>query len=151
MAQIILLKDVPKVGQRGDVKEVSDGFFRHFLLPKKLAELATREKIKKHEEEQKARGKEKEKIEKKSSEEIGRLDGKVLTFLSKATDKGSLYKAISVKNIEEKLREGGFREVSENWIKMEKPLKEIGEVEIDIENPSGERAKLKIEIKPLEN
>ncbi|MEK7085179.1 MAG: 50S ribosomal protein L9, partial [Patescibacteria group bacterium] len=39
--KIILKKDVANVGQRGDIKEVKDGFFRNFLMPQRLAEMAT--------------------------------------------------------------------------------------------------------------
>lgn len=39
--KIILLKDVPKVGERGEIKNVSDGYARNFLFPQKFAEVAT--------------------------------------------------------------------------------------------------------------
>ena len=64
--KIILLKDVPKVGQKHDVKEVAEGFAHHFLFPKKLAIVATAKGIASFE-------KEREKAKQASDERIAHL------------------------------------------------------------------------------
>src|SRR3989344_644393 len=149
MARVILLKDVPKVGQRGDIKEVKDGFFRHFLLPQKLAEVATAQRLQIHDQALPARAADKKRAEETGSSEIARLDGKKFVFNAKATKKGALYKAVSAKDIAARLAEEGFGTIQADWIGIEKSLKEVGEKEIEIKNPSGKKAVIKIEIKAL--
>ena len=147
MAIIILLKDVPKVGQRGDVKDIKDGFFRNFLLPKNLAELATPEKIKKHEEDLATRIKAKEKSAAQDISDFKRIGETRIEFRAKAGEKGGLYKAVSEKDISERLSELGFKNIKPNWIKIKNPLKELGEASVEVESPHGSNAKLKIIIK----
>lgn len=150
MARIILLKDVPKVGQRGDVKEVKDGFFRNFLLPRKLAEIASRDVLRKREKELALKSEEKQKFAKESSSEFAKIADIKLIFNAKVNKKGSLYKAISEEDIIEKLAEAGSRHIKAEWIKINKPLKTAGEHEVQIESPQGDKGILKIEIKALE-
>lgn len=151
MSKVILLKDIPKLGQRGDIKEVKDGYFRNFLLPRKLAELATREKIYKKQSEEAAKQGTKKELEEDSSRELASLGGKTLSFEVKATKKGGLYRAISGKDIIESLRKEGFETMAESWLKIKEPLKEVGEREVEILSPLGKKAKIKIEIKPLKS
>lgn len=148
MPLVILLKDVAKLGQRGDIKDVKDGFFRNYLLPNKLAELATKERIKKHQNEIVLREKNKKEIEGKNSKELDKLTDVCLVFNAKASEKGKLYESISKKEIADKLAEGGIATIPTDWIKLEKPLKEIGEFQIDIENSFAKKARVKVEIKP---
>ena len=148
MVKVILLKDVALLGQKGELKEVKDGYFRNFLLLRHLAEFATQGRIK--ELEGRRLLKEGEQRRKKSSAalELEKIGKTGLEFKVRTTKKGTLYRGISQKNILSQLREKGFQEVVEDWIKMDKLLKETGEYEIIIKNPAGEEARLKIEIKP---
>ncbi len=149
MALVILLKDVPKVGQKGHVKEVKDGFFRHFLSPNKLAELATPNMIKIQEEKLMGKKAEKVRVEKEGFWELSKLSEIKLEFNAKATKKGGLYKGISAEDIGEKISEKGFKAIKVEWIKIKTPIKKIGEHKIEILTPSGEWAEIKIEVKPL--
>jgi large subunit ribosomal protein L9 len=148
--KVILLKDVVKVGQRGDIKEVKDGFFRNFLLPHNLAAIATPDRIRKHQEELDRRREEKSKFDAEASMELERLPEFKLNFYAKATKKGGLYKAISAEEILGKIHEGGYKSIKLEWVKIKSPLKEIGEHRVRIENPSGESRELTVEIKPLD-
>jgi large subunit ribosomal protein L9 len=148
VAKVLMLKDVPKVGQRGDIKEVKDGFFRNFLLPRKLALIATRDVIKKREQELASKEGERKKIAEEASKEFSKLKDLVLSFEEKANKKGSLYKAVSEKDIAAKLSESGIK-IEEDWVKIKNPLKEAGEHEVDLVSPFGDKAKLKIEIKSI--
>ena len=117
MAQVILLKDVPQLGQKGAIKEVKDGYFRNFLMPRRLAELATPARIaglRAIEDKQKD---EKNKLEKESQDELLRIGERILVFKVKTTPKGSLYRAFSEKEIAERLESEGFKTIKESWIK----------------------------------
>ena len=146
--KVILLKDAVKIGQRGDVIDVKDGFFRNYLLPNNLAEIATADKIKKHEHRLVQKLEEKNKYGTEISKEFGRINGLRLIFTAKATKKGGLYKMISAGDIIEKISGLGFKAIKPDWIKIKDPLKKVGEHDVEILGPSGERGELKIEIKP---
>ena len=147
MAQVILLKDVPQLGQKGAIKEVKDGYFRNFLMPRRLAELATPARTSSLRADEAKRKDKKDKFEKESRDELSRIGERALVFKVKTTPKGSLYRAFSEKEILEKLETEGFKTIKESWIKLEKPLKKTGEYEILIQAPFGPEARLKIEIK----
>ncbi len=145
--KIILGKDVVGIGKRGDIKEVRDGFFRNFLLPNKLAVLATKEKMKEIERMAELKEKTRKISQGKSASEINKLSGRRIALDGKANEKGSLYKAIMPKDIVKKLAEEGFTEVQPEWIILEKPIKEAGKFELEIKSPSGKSAKAFIEIR----
>lgn len=147
MPKIILLKDVVKVGQKGDIKEVKDGFYRNYLLPNKLAELATKDKIKRVESELAMRAQNKKEKEEKGAKEIDKLKNKTLVFSEKTSEKGKLYDSISAKEISEKLSEEGIAAIPFDWIKLEKPFKDAGDYTVSVESPFSKKAELKIQIK----
>jgi len=145
--KVILEKDVVGLGKRGDLKEVKEGYFRNFLMPVKLAVLATKEKIRGREREVMLKDKAKKLSEEKIAEDINKLSGQTITLEGKINEKGSLYKAVTTKDIAKKLGESGFAGISANWIMIEKPHKEAGKFEVEIKNPEGKSAKIFIEIR----
>jgi large subunit ribosomal protein L9 len=146
--KIILLKDVPKVGRRYEVKEVSDGFALNSLLPKGLAEKATPDKVAKIEA-QKARDLADKKIQEelllKSLEEI---KGVTLSFKEKANEKGHLFKGITKEAILDELKRKTKFNVDADSIKLDKPLKEIGSHKVIIE-VLGKKAEFEVNIESL--
>lgn len=143
--KIILLKDIPKIGKKYDIKDLSDGYVRNFLLPKKLAEEATPNRIAKIEGMRAEQEKEiRAKIE-SFKRQAKQMAGFKLEFVLK-TDGKSVFGAINGKDIKEKLKEKGIS-INEDQIKMEKHLKEMGEHIVKIKFSPEVEAELKIVLK----
>ena len=135
--KVILQKDVANVGQRGDIKEVKDGFFRNFLMPQKLAEMATPKAVADWEKNREARERERSNIgEKVKAEFASALQGQ-FAFVKKANEQGHLYDRVDKKELLASLRKAGAKSAKEEWVMLEEPLKEIGEFEIEVKTPFG--------------
>jgi len=145
MIKLILLSDVSDLGQKGEIVEVKPGYARNFLIPRKLAKMATDEEIEKLEqkqEEEKAK-KEAEFSEKKSLAE--QLSGTTLEFEKKQTGKGKIFGSVDGKAIAKELAKKTNLKLKSADIKLEKPLKEIGEHKVSIKLAKD----IKVDIKVL--
>ena len=131
--KIIFLKDVQRVGKKYDIKEVNDGYALNFLFPQKLAEMATSKAVADLEKHQKEIIVEREVQEGLLIKNLGEIKGKVIVIKGKANEKGSLFSSIHKKEIKEELEKQHKIEIGEEFIILEKPIKEIGEFEIPIE------------------
>ena len=142
--KIVLLSDIKNIGKCGDIKNVADGFARNFLFPKKLAEMATENTIKKVQLEKKKQ----EEIIKKNLETTqelaSQLDGKEIVICAKAKN-NKLFGSITAKNITKELKKEKF-DIKENSIIME-PIKELGEYDLKIELEHGIEVSLKLIVK----
>ena len=140
--KVILLQDVKNIGNRGEIKNVSDGYFRNFLLPKKLAEAAT-EKAISDIKKQDAENAIKEEKDLLRTEKIAeKLDGQEFIIKAKTNKQGKLYAAISSQDIAELLNKKMFK------IKKEQisaaSIKETGEYDIVITLNHGLEVRIKI-------
>lgn len=130
--KVIFLQNVPRVGKKNDVKEVNDGYAANFLFPKRLAEPATATAIAKLTQKQNEIVVEKEVQMDLLIRNLEELKGKTITIVSKANEKGSLFKAIHKKEIVEALSVAHTAEIGEEYLDLEKPIKELGEFDIPI-------------------
>lgn len=138
--QVILTKDVPNLGQRGETKEVKPGYARNFLLASSLAVLPSDPQAKVIFKEKFSKIQENKIREIKMTESISSLAGKKIVFKVKVNTKNVPFKAIQTKEIAEKLK------ISALWVKTP-PLKKIGEHQVLIQ--SGEMsAKIIVVITP---
>ena len=145
--QIILLKNVDKLGKAGEVKNVSDGYAINFLFPRKLAEVATVERV------EKLRNKEIKKLKEKE-ERKGEWENKLkkmgesgeIILKRKASDGGKLFAGIGAGEIAEELRKQKKAEVEEKFIKLEKHIKKIGEHKVEINFGGGMRTEITVKI-----
>ena len=131
--KIILLKDVPGTGRRYDVKEVSAGFASNYLIPNKLGVVATPPLIQKMETEKKniiAQSKISENLAVKNLEE---LSGKSLTIKEKSSEEGHLFAGVHAKEISEAIRRDLNLEIPEDFLKIDKPIKSLGEHSLSAE------------------
>ncbi len=135
--KVILLKDIPSVGRRFDVKDVADGHALNFLLPQNMAETAT-EKALARLEKMKAThvetGKVKEDLLFKN---IKSLDGVTVTITRPANEKGHLFAGIDAHQIVEAIKDQTQVDVAPEFIShekgsLEKPIKEVGEHKITV-------------------
>ncbi|MFA6301288.1 MAG: 50S ribosomal protein L9 [Candidatus Paceibacterota bacterium] len=130
--RVIFLQDVPRVGKRHDIKEVNDGYVMNFLIPRKLAEVATPKAIADLEKRKKNIEIEREVQEDLLLKNLEEIKGKVLMIKAKADEKGHLFSGIHKKEIVEEMKLQNHADISEEFITIEKPIKEIGEHEIPI-------------------
>jgi large subunit ribosomal protein L9 len=129
--EIILREKVEKLGTKGDIVRVSDGYARNFLLPKKLAVLATTTNIRQIEQE-KAAAVRREAVEKQEAEELARQLSKVsLNLTRKAGESDVLYGSVTSMDIAEALAAKGFT-LDKRKIELSEPIKSLGKVDVPI-------------------
>lgn len=97
--KIIFLKDVPKLGKKDDVKEMSDGYVRNFLLPRKLVEEATPKALEKLADRKADRDTAHAFAEARIESTLKALSGTSISMTLAANEKGNLFKAVSAKDI----------------------------------------------------
>lgn len=128
--RIILLKDIPKIGRKNDIKNVSDGYAMNFLFPNKLAEQATQKKIE-NIETLKSQHKEEEEIHQDLLlKNMRSLDGARVEIKCKANEKGHLFRGIHIEEIAEELKKQDHIDLKPEYIKLKHPIKEAGEFDI---------------------
>lgn len=130
--KVIFKKDVGGVGQRGTVKEVSDGYALNFLIPHGLAEQATADKVAAHAKGQKALAAENEAREKEWAEYAARMDGAKFQIHVKANNKGHLYKQLGADEIAAEIKKVFGVSVPHNLILISAQIKAAGEHTINI-------------------
>ena len=131
--KIILLQDVAKIGKKFEIKEIADGFALNFLLPKKLAKLATAQVIKEIEAEKKKFEETRKIAEEKLWQGIQKIKDAPLEIKVKATETGKLFAGIDALEIAEAIKTQTEVDVDAESLKLEKPIKEVGEYKIKIE------------------
>ena len=143
MAQAILLQDVENLGTRGDAVEVSPGYLRNYLLPRKLAQAATKgaleEALRRREAEERA---ERETAE-RAQETSALLSKTVLTIHHRAGEDGKLFGSVTSKEIAEGIRDARDLKIDRRKIKLESPIHEVGTYMIEIEVAPGVTASVK--------
>ena len=125
--KVILLKDVRHCGSAGEIKNVADGYATNFLLPRKLAQTATEEKIKEIEAQKEARATESAKAEKELAAKLKQVHGKSIALSLRATEKGGLFKAVSGADIARAVMAQLQIGIPEDAVECEEPIKTIGE------------------------
>ena len=129
--EVILKEDVPKLGHRGDIIKVAEGYGRNYLLPRKLAIEATRAN-KAVIEQMKQAAVRRSAVEKADSQALAtQLETVSLTFHRKAGEKDHLFGSVTTSDIAEALEQKGFN-IDRRKIQLSEPLKSLGEVEIPI-------------------
>ena len=131
--KVIFLHDVPRVGKKYDIKEVNDGYAMNFLLPRKLAQAATPKAVAELEIRKKEVMIEREVQEDLLMKNLEEIKGKTITIKGKANEQGHLFSAIHKKEIIAGMQNEHHATISEEFIILEKPIKEVGDFEIQIE------------------
>jgi large subunit ribosomal protein L9 len=144
--EVILKEDVIKLGHRGDVVKVADGYGRNYLLPSKLAMEATPAN-KAVIEQMKAAALRRSASEKGSAEELGaKLNELVVTFERKTGENGQLFGSVTSSDIAHALEAEGYK-IDRRKIHLENPLRTVGEFHVPIKLHREVSAHLQINIK----
>ncbi len=141
--EVILNKDLEKIGKAGAVVQVKEGFARNFLFPHNLAKPVTSGSLKKLEQEKQARSAQSAKAKEELFAVGDRLAKLSLTISALAQDGQNLYGSISAQDISEALKEEGFS-IDKNIIDLAEPIKSLGIYEIQVKLHPEITAKLKL-------
>jgi large subunit ribosomal protein L9 len=143
MPQAILLEDVESLGEKGAIVDVSNGYLRNYLLPRKLAESATRGSIE-------AAAKRREVAEREAREAVDRarenaeLLGKtVLTIPQQAGDDGRLFGSVTTQDIVDAIHEARGIHIDKRKVQLDEPIKTVGTHMVTVEVVDGVTATLK--------
>ena len=129
--KVILLQDIPKLGKKFEVKEVADGHAQNQLIPEGLVKPATKEVLEWAEMQKELAGKAAEESLAKSQEMASQLDDMEVQLLLKVGEEGQLFEAVTSQKIADKLKEMGYS-VKKSQVKLEEPLKELGEFPVKL-------------------
>lgn len=148
--KVILTQDVKDVGKRGEIVNVSDGFARNFLFPKKSAVVATETALKHEEDRVKIEKAKYEKILSHAKEVAKTLEGKTVVLKSKAGKEGKLYGTITAKEVAAAVKEQLGHDVDKRKIHLDDHIKTLGHHHVSFKLHPEVTAKVTIQIVALE-
>lgn len=141
--EVILSQDIPKLGKTGDVVKVKEGYARNFLIPRKLAAIATPGNLKRIEQLEKKRKIEHEQQRTGAEQLAEKLNKLSCTVNVEVNDLEKLYGAVSESDIVKALEIEGFN-VDKRQIIIEKPIEELGIFEVGIKLHPEVTAKIRL-------
>jgi large subunit ribosomal protein L9 len=124
--KVLLLKDVYKLGRAGDVKKVADGYGRNFLIPQKLAVLATPGALKQVERIRQQAEVRRAELNSELKGLAEQINGMTITFPAKAGETGKLYGSITTQDVATAIQEKVRYEIKKQQIDMQ-PIRNLGE------------------------
>ena len=146
---VILLENIDKLGSRGQLVKVADGYGRNFLLPKKLAVAATSQN-RKWVDQQRVRFLKLEAKEKADAADLSTLLEDVsVTVIRKAGDKGNLFGSVTSMDIAEKLLAQGYH-IDKRKINLATPIKVLGEYNVPVKLHREVTTTVKVRVEPDE-
>ena len=143
MTQAILLEDVDSLGQRGEPVDVSPGYLRNYLIPRKLAAPATPGALEEAQRRQAAAEKAASARAEREEQAASLLSKTVLTIQQRADDGGKLFGSVGAKEIVDAIREARDLRIDKRKVRLEQPIREIGTHMVEIELADGAVATVK--------
>lgn len=144
--KVILTKDVPKIGRRGELKDIADGYAKNFLISKGLAILAnssegksiakiSKDKVQSHD------------LQKEKSQKIkSKIENKTIVLKLEKDKNGKAYGSITEKNLLDQIEKKFNVELEKNCFKTHIAFRESGEYNLTAHLPEGIKAEIKVKI-----
>jgi len=143
--KVILLDDVAKLGRRGEVRDVSDGYARNFLIPKKLALNATAGNLKNLDHIKKQQEAKADRIKADAETLRGRIEALTYEERRQASDEGKLFGSVTSQDVVDFLGRSGLK-VERKRVHLDEPIKTLGETTVPIRVHGEVTAQLKVSI-----
>ena len=143
MPQAILLQDVENVGERGAVVDVSKGYLRNFLIPRKLAEPATKGSIEAARRRREAAERAVAEAATRAEEQAALLNKTVLTIAHQAGEDGRLFGSVTAQDIADAIKEARGIEIDRRKVNLEEPIRTVGTRMVEVEVEDGVIATIK--------
>jgi large subunit ribosomal protein L9 len=148
MAQAILLTDVDKLGESGDVIDVSPGYLRNYLVPRKMAQPATPAAIADAKRRKDAAEKAVVEAAAKAEETASLLRKTVLTISHQAGDDGRLFGSVTSQEIVDAIRQARGVRLDKRRVRLEEPIRTTGTHMVSVEVSDGVTAEIKTIVTP---
>ena len=147
--EVILLENIDKLGSRGQMVKVADGYGRNYLLPKKLAIAATPQN-RKWVEQQRVRFLKLEAKERADAADLSKMmEGVSVTVIRKAGEKGNLFGSVTSMDVAERLLAQGFH-IDKRKISLATPIKVLGEYNVPVKLHREVTMTVKVKVEPDE-
>jgi large subunit ribosomal protein L9 len=143
VAQAILLKEVEGLGEPGDAIDVSPGYLRNYLVPRKLAQPATRASLEEADRRREAQERAAREALERASETAALLSKTVLTITNRAGEDGKLFGSVGAKEVAEAIGEARGLRIEKKRIRLDDPIRQTGTYMVEIEVPGGATASVK--------
>jgi large subunit ribosomal protein L9 len=143
--KIILLDDVSKVGRRGEVRDVADGYARNFLIPKKLALSATAGNLKNLDHIRRQQDAKASRVKGDAEALRARVEALTLEVTRQASEEGKLFGSVTSQDVAEFLHSRGLQ-VERRRIHLDEPIKALGEHSVGVRIHPEVTAQLKVHV-----
>ncbi|HEV8474374.1 MAG TPA: 50S ribosomal protein L9 [Methylomirabilota bacterium] len=143
--KVILLDDVQKVGRRGEVRDVSDGFARNFLIPKKLALNATQGNLKNLDHLRQQANAKAERVKSDADALRARIEALTYEERRQASEEGKLFGSVTSQDLVDFLGKHGVK-VERKRVQLDEPIKTLGESSVPIRVHADIVAQLKVSV-----
>jgi large subunit ribosomal protein L9 len=142
--EAILLKDVEGIGSRGAVVDVSKGYLRNFLIPRKLAQPATKGALNEARRLQESHDREAAVRRARAEEHAEQLNKTVLTISQQAGEDGRLFGSVTTQDLADAIKEARGIDVDRRKIHLDDPIKNVGTYQVVLEVADGVTATVKV-------
>ena len=143
MPQAILLKDVEQLGEAGAVVDVSKGYLRNYLIPRKLAQPATKGALDEARRRSEVADKVTQALIAKATQDAEVLSRTVLTISQQAGDDGRLFGSVTSQDIADAIEEARGVKIDKRKIHLDEPIKNVGTYVVVVEVAEGVTASVK--------
>jgi large subunit ribosomal protein L9 len=148
VAQAILLKDVETLGERGSVVDVSPGYLRNYLVPRKLAQPATPAGIAEAQRRQEAAERAATEQAERAEETAALLRRTVLTLSHQAGEDGRLFGSVTSQEIVDAVKQARGLRLDKRRVRLEQPIRTTGTHMVEVEVADGVTAEVKTIVTP---
>ena len=146
--ELILKQTVDNLGEEGDIVKVKPGYGRNYLIPKKIAVMATKANVAQLEQERAAIEARKERLRLETEALSKKIAGTTVTISQRVGEEDRLFGSVSSADIAEKLAELGFK-VDRKKILLSEPIKTLGETVVGVKIGYQTTADITVQVVPL--
>ena len=146
--QVILKGDVEKIGQRGDIVDVSRGYVRNFLVPRNLAEVATPSKMEEARREMEETEERERRLAERSEEIAATLNKSVITIEARTGEDERLFGSVTAANIADAIQRARDVRVDRRRIILDEPIKSLGTHQVPVQVHGDVQANVKVIVVP---
>ena len=130
--KVILADDVDKLGRKGDVVSVADGYARNYLVPKGLALFASKGALRQAEQMRRAREEQERRIKEEAAARVGRLGASPVYISARAGEGGRLFGSVTKADVARAVEEQLGEAVDRHLVRLDDPIRELGTHQVDI-------------------